>query len=203
VILDIQYTFIEVAPLTVNFFYRGQKASNMHTIWTRANALFMTSITVLAIMCALTTFSTYFHTPSPVVRNLSLNHMHSLKKYRDGTDKAVLTFDIDADLSSVFNWNTKQLFVFLVAEYASTSNRKNEVVIWDAIIRTKEEAQYLQRKEEGIKYFLADQYDELRNAQVKLKLKWDIMPVCGRLFLDGQGETQFQMPTVYMGSKTV
>ena len=38
------------------------------------------------------------------------------------TDRAVLKFDIDADLSSVFHWNVKQLFVFLIAEYKSDTN---------------------------------------------------------------------------------
>jgi len=30
---------------------------------------------------------------------------------------AFLNFDLDADLSSLFNWNTKQVFAYLVADY--------------------------------------------------------------------------------------
>eukprot|EP00964_Phaeocystis_antarctica_P023835 scaffold13334_cov57-Phaeocystis_antarctica.AAC.1 len=34
-----------------------------------------------------------------------------------GHDQAVLTLGIEADLRSVFNWNVKQLFVYVTAEY--------------------------------------------------------------------------------------
>ena len=63
-----------------------------------------------------------------------------------------------ADLTPLFNWNTKQVFLYLEAEYdnvkgvrrqpfihsLTTPNLdlqvKNEVVIWDRIIRRKEDA---------------------------------------------------------------
>lgn len=34
-----------------------------------------------------------------------------------GHDQAILTLGIDADLRTVFNWNVKQLFVYVTAEY--------------------------------------------------------------------------------------
>ena len=33
---------------------------------------------------------------------------------------AFLKFDLDADLSSLFNWNTKQVFAYVVADYKTT-----------------------------------------------------------------------------------
>ena len=33
---------------------------------------------------------------------------------------AFLNFDLEADLSSLFNWNTKQVFAYLVADYKTT-----------------------------------------------------------------------------------
>jgi hypothetical protein len=36
-------------------------------------------------------------------------------------------FDLQADLNPLFNWNAKQLFVFLVAEYETTDNKLNQV----------------------------------------------------------------------------
>ncbi|KIV86118.1 hypothetical protein PV11_01753 [Exophiala sideris] len=50
---------------------------------------------------------------------------------------AQIKFDLDADLSSLFTWNTKQLFVYVTANYPSDKNsqtRNSEAVIWDAII---------------------------------------------------------------------
>ena len=49
-------------------------------------------------------------------------------------DQAVLTLGIDADLRSVFNWNVKQLFVYVTAEYETDANVLNQVVVWDTII---------------------------------------------------------------------
>ncbi|CAH0478656.1 unnamed protein product [Peronospora belbahrii] len=147
----------------------------MYSVWTRANAVFS-------------------------VRRLDLVKIHSLRNYRDKADRATLSFDLDADLSSVFNWNVKQLFVYVVAEFKSTTNSRNEVVIWDKIVQTKEAASQLQFQDEEVKYFLADQYNELRGANVTLRLEWDIMPVCGRLFVQSSNTTvSFNLPNKYQG----
>ncbi|KIV92361.1 hypothetical protein PV10_06808 [Exophiala mesophila] len=50
---------------------------------------------------------------------------------------AQIRFDLDADLSSLFTWNTKQLFVYVTANYPSSKDGKggmSEAVIWDSII---------------------------------------------------------------------
>jgi len=60
-------------------------------------------------------------------------HFHSTKR----EEYAHVTFDLDADLSSLFNWNTKQIFLYVVASYPSKSPStipQSEAVVWDAII---------------------------------------------------------------------
>ncbi|CAI4213765.1 unnamed protein product [Parascedosporium putredinis] len=52
---------------------------------------------------------------------------------------ASIKFSLDADLSSLFTWNTKQLFVYVTAEWPDLSagagaNATNSAVIWDSII---------------------------------------------------------------------
>lgn len=60
---------------------------------------------------------------------------------------ANIRFSLDADLSTLFTWNTKQVFVFVTATWPSNStfstsndleaglkNEVNEAVIWDTII---------------------------------------------------------------------
>ena len=37
-------------------------------------------------------------------------------------------------MRSVFNWNVKQLFVYVTAEYETEANTLNQVVVWDQII---------------------------------------------------------------------
>lgn len=46
-------------------------------------------------------------------------HWHMDDRVQDFTK---VTFDMDADFSNLFNWNTKQLFLSLVAEYPSTKH---------------------------------------------------------------------------------
>jgi hypothetical protein len=63
-------------------------------------------------------------------------HYYSSKK----EEYAIIKFSLDADLSSLFTWNTKQLFVYVTAEWPSAGgsgsgqNATNQAVIWDSII---------------------------------------------------------------------
>jgi hypothetical protein len=81
--------------------------------------------------------------------------------------QAYLAFSLQADLTSAFSWNTKLLFVYLAAEYATPFNQHNQarlracarcllarcaepararapaqVSLWDRIIETKEDARF-------------------------------------------------------------
>ncbi|KAL9004477.1 MAG: hypothetical protein Q9188_002707 [Gyalolechia gomerana] len=62
-------------------------------------------------------------------------HYHSAKK----EEYAHIKFDLDADLTSLFNWNTKQLFVWIMATYPSKfpSEPPSQAVIWDTIINSE------------------------------------------------------------------
>lgn len=60
-------------------------------------------------------------------------HYYSPKR----EEYAQIRFDLDANLSSLFTWNTKQVFVYVTANYPSSKNGKgamSEAVIWDTII---------------------------------------------------------------------
>lgn len=59
-------------------------------------------------------------------------HYYSTKK----EEYAIIKFSLDADLSSLFTWNTKQVFVYVTAEWPAKdgSNATNQAVIWDSII---------------------------------------------------------------------
>jgi hypothetical protein len=72
--------------------------------------------------------------PQPSVRGRP--HYYSSKK----EEYAIIKFSLDADLSSLFTWNTKQLFVYVTVEWPSAGgsgsgqNATNQAVIWDSII---------------------------------------------------------------------
>ncbi|OCT52625.1 putative microsomal signal peptidase subunit (gp23) [Cladophialophora carrionii] len=60
-------------------------------------------------------------------------HYYSPKR----EEYAQIRFDLDADLSDLFTWNTKQLFVYVTANYPSGNDGDgglSEAVIWDTII---------------------------------------------------------------------
>lgn len=70
-------------------------------------------------------------------------HYYSTKK----EEHASIRFDLSADLSSLFTWNTKQVFVYVTASWNETTPattgegsgktaaaEPNEAVIWDTII---------------------------------------------------------------------
>ncbi|KAI8183995.1 Signal peptidase complex subunit SPC3 [Colletotrichum sp. SAR 10_65] len=65
-------------------------------------------------------------------------HYYSSKK----EEYAIIKFSLDADLSDLFTWNTKQVFVYVTAEWPDNSKKNaipgvnvtNQAVIWDQII---------------------------------------------------------------------
>lgn len=69
-------------------------------------------------------------------------HYYSSKK----EEYSVIRFNLQADLSDLFTWNTKQVFVYVTAEWpnpGAATNATNEAVIWDSII-TNPSADHLQ-----------------------------------------------------------
>ena len=59
-------------------------------------------------------------------------HYYSNKR----EEYAQIKFDLNADLSGLFTWNTKQVFVYVTANYPTGNSGQlmSEAVIWDTII---------------------------------------------------------------------
>ncbi|KAG5541376.1 hypothetical protein RHGRI_021270 [Rhododendron griersonianum] len=81
----------------------------MHSFGYRANALLTFALTILALICAMASFSDNLNSPSPSA------HV-----------QVSLTLNVSANLQSLFTWNTKQVFVFLAAEYETPKNSLNQ-----------------------------------------------------------------------------
>ncbi|KAJ3120542.1 Signal peptidase complex subunit [Physocladia obscura] len=111
------------------------------------------------------------------------------------TELATIHFDLDADLSPLFNWNTKQLFVQLVAEYSTESYTTNQVTIWDDIIASKEDSVIKLKKKKG-EYALSDISNKIGGLQANLSLQWDIMPHVGMLIHDKSAPHQITLPKI-------
>ncbi|CZS94180.1 related to SPC3-signal peptidase subunit [Rhynchosporium agropyri] len=122
----------------------------MHSTVVRAQNVFGFFTTVAFAVAALVAFSDIFapRTPSAsllIVKDVQVvkgrPHYYSPKK----EEYAVIRFSLTADLSSLFNWNTKQVFVYVSASWpnATSTELVNEAVIWDTII-TNPSADHLQ-----------------------------------------------------------
>lgn len=117
----------------------------MHNVLNRLQATFgfftTCAFTLASIIAILSLISVPAPTSSPsasiVVRNVQVvkgrPHYYSPKR----EEYAQVRFDLDADLSSLFTWNTKQLFVYVTANYPSGKDGqggRSEAIIWDTII---------------------------------------------------------------------
>lgn len=81
------------------------------------------------------------------------------------------------DLRPLWNWNVKQLFCCVIADF-ETSKVHSSIIIWDAIIQNKDDALLHKHKQE-MKYNLQDKFRELRGVNVRLTLLYDVMPHAG------------------------
>ncbi|KAG8467418.1 hypothetical protein KFE25_000734 [Diacronema lutheri] len=155
----------------------------MHTFWQRVNAIFFYALSVLGFLALLCAGTTYFHTAHPDVQ-LGLDRASLRKIMGAGHEQATLRLSIDADLSTVFNWNVKQLFVFITAEYVTKQNKLNQVVVWDHIVTGKEYAR-IHSSSIVNKYSLTDQGYGLRGNDITLVLHWNTIPITGLLTTTG------------------
>ncbi|KAK4414233.1 Signal peptidase complex subunitB [Sesamum alatum] len=166
----------------------------MHSFGYRANAFLTFAITILAVICAMASVSDYFNSPSPTSQVQVLN-INWFQKKPDGDDEVSLTLNISANLQSLFTWNTKQVFVFLAAEYETPKNSLNQVSLWDGIIPSKEHAQFWIHITN--KYRFIDQGSNLRGKNFNLTLHWHIMPKTGKMFADKIVMSGYRLPEVY------
>uniref|UniRef100_A0A7N2R0L9 Signal peptidase complex subunit 3 n=1 Tax=Quercus lobata TaxID=97700 RepID=A0A7N2R0L9_QUELO len=106
-----------------------------------------------------------------------------------------LTLNISADLQSLFTWNTKQVFVFLAAEYETPKNSLNQISLWDGIIASKEHAKFWTHTSN--KYRFIDQGSNLRGKEFNLTLHWHVMPKTGKMFADKLVMSGYHLPKEY------
>ncbi|KAK7204031.1 signal peptidase 22kDa subunit [Myxozyma melibiosi] len=112
---------------------------------------------------------------------------------------ASMTFDLDADLSPLFNWNTKQLFVYLAATYPG-KQYANKVVFWDSIITSKEDA-IISLRNTTANYQIYDVTGKFSERTATVSLEWNVQPYVGLLtFSKGEGRSKFTFPPLASAS---
>lgn len=115
----------------------------MHSALVRLQNVFGFFTTVAFTVAAVIAMSSFVSPQAPSasiqLRNVQVvrgrPHYYSSKR----EEYANIRFDLDTDLTSLFNWNTKQVFLYLKAVYPSLlpSEPPSEAIIWDAILASK------------------------------------------------------------------
>lgn len=160
----------------------------MHTFWSRLSALFAFSTTTLAVLTVLLVLSTS-HKSYEELAKIEISTVSTLVKkladynMPDGreNDLGLIRFNLDADFEDCFDWNVKQLFIYLTANYETIDNKFNQIVLWDYIINRGDKAQVSLRRAPP-KYYMWDDGLGLKgNQNVTLSLSMNIIPNAGLL----------------------
>ncbi|XP_046281303.1 signal peptidase complex subunit 3-like [Marmota monax] len=179
----------------------------MNSILSRANSLFAFSLSVMAALTLGCFITTAFKDRSAPVRlhvsRILLKNVEDFTGPRKRSDLGFITFHITADLENTFDWNVKQLFVYLSAEYSTKNNAVNQVVLWDKIVLRGDNPKLL-LKDMKTKYFFFDDGNGLKgNRNVTLTLSWNVVPNAGILpLVTGTGHVSVPFPDAYEITKS-
>lgn len=160
----------------------------MHTFLSRLNAIFAFSLSIVALLTLLFALSTSYKsydklakidmkTVKSLVRRMPDYNMPNARE----NDLGLVQFNLDADFQDCFDWNVKQLFIYLTANYKTQDNVLNQVVLWDYVLNRGEKGQ-LNLRNQNPEYYMWDDGFGLRgNNNVTLTLSMNIIPNAGFL----------------------
>lgn len=160
----------------------------MHTFLSRLNALFAFSLAIVALLTLLfalsTTYKSYdklaridLKTVKSLVRRMPDYNMPDAKE----NDLGLVQFNLDANFEDCFDWNVKQIFVYLTANYKTLDNTVNQVVLWDYVLNRGEKSQLSLRNQNPEYYMWDDGFGLKGNNNVTLTLSMNIIPNAGFL----------------------
>lgn len=160
----------------------------MHTFLSRLNALFAFSLSIVALLTLLFALSTSYKsydklakidikTIKTLVRRMPDYNMPDAKE----NDLGLIQFNMDADFQECFDWNVKQLFIYLTANYETKDNPVNQIVLWDYILNRGEKGQLRLRNQNPEYYMWDDGFGLKGNSNVTLTLSMNIIPNAGFL----------------------
>ncbi|KAI8801757.1 signal peptidase 22kDa subunit [Cladochytrium replicatum] len=170
----------------------------MYSLSQRANAVLALAVTVACVVAAIaaaigpllsTVSPIELATPKIAVKRTSIERGRLGSYYNHHSqvvELGIVKFDLEADLRPLFTWNTKQLFVYLVAEYETEKHRWNQVTIWDDIITHKDDA-LISFRDKRAEYPLTYVENVVNGIKANLTLHWNTVPVVGLMLNDRMG----------------
>jgi signal peptidase complex subunit 3 len=199
----------------------------MHNFWHRLNGLLTYAATVLAVLClaisitgapprrrrrrrrsppppplraqrAATHSADAFHSPPPPAVSVSNVAVESLQR-EGGHDRAALALDLSADLSREFSWNTKQLFAWVAADFATPASPATTAIFWSAILEEPADAAFaVERLRAAYPYAVTDRAGELRGRLFNVTVGWSVMPRVGAMRTRSVTFGGFAFPDAYV-----
>merc|ERR1711978_784413 len=165
----------------------------------------MSELASLTFLCFLSTFFNEYQVHADIdTVKVVVKNVPDYAAGKEKNDLGFLTFDLQADLNPLFNWNVKQLFLYLTAEYETKNNVVNQVVLWDKIIQRGENA-ILDYRSMNTKYYFWDDGNGLKGHEnVTLTLSWNVIPNAGNLpRISATGSHSFPFPTEYTTARVI
>eukprot|EP00158_Paraphelidium_tribonemae_P001228 Partr_v1_DN24137_c1_g1_i1_m71223 putative signal peptidase len=178
----------------------------MHNFYQRANAVFAYALSVSFAVAAVVTVLTpllLIDFPAASMAGISISVPSSNLAFgrydphfnvKNRQEYGFINAELNADLSPLFNWNTKQLFLALVMTYSTDGYPVNEITIWDDIIFTPKQARFRQFDLEN-KYAITDiDARTFRGKNASLHLEWEVVPHFGMLQVMKSDKFPFTFP---------
>lgn len=159
----------------------------MNTVLSRGNAVFAFTLSILAVMticCFLSTLlKPYEDTVEVRIQTIDkdVKNVTNFGNNRQVNELGFFKFDLDADFSKTFDWNTKEIFLYLTAHYETKQNKVNQIVLWDYIM-LRDGLNKLRLRNQNNKYYFFDDGAGLSgNQNITLTLSMNIIPNVGIL----------------------
>ncbi|KAH8089187.1 signal peptidase subunit [Filobasidium floriforme] len=157
----------------------------MFSAWQRLQNTSSWALSVCLTLLAVISVSSWYVLPTVPLGSIDLKSFQVVpgSGSQSNLEYALMRLDVQSDLTPLFaNWNTKQLYVSVVADWNSTvEGTQSSVVLWDRII-TRKRPEAAKLSIEGLK---AKNVWKVRRGGFKtipschLSLKYDIMPYVG------------------------
>merc|ERR1712079_227453 len=143
--------------------------TTMYSAYARFTSIIYVTLYVLVVFSGVATFSTLgnwaiepSYDPHIEIAGHKLGRFtHGHNPYYGNYEKLNLKMDVDIDLSPLFNWNVRQIFVWITAEWDEHEGLHRLVTVWDRICTTPEAAKFRSKKLK-LKYPIKDSVRTLR-----------------------------------------
>lgn len=160
--------------------------------------MFYSVVCAFAVLCVFNYGTSYYlFNEHDIKTNLKVHSVHRFVFNRYiKADEVVMSLDLSYDMTKAFNWNLKQLFVYVLATYKTPIHDRNEVIIHDSIITKKQNAKK-SFKNMLTEYSLKDYSNHLRNNTIELQVCYKYMPYVGFAKTYKGHKISYKLPAEY------